>query len=84
MEASKAFGQKLKFLRHSRKLTQEEMAHRLNIEQKTYSNIENGKTAVTLDRINEIADVFAMNVLDLIGFDEKLIPFRVIHLQFQL
>lgn len=42
------------------------MAHLLGIEISTYSNIENGKTVLTINRIEQIADALEVPALRLI------------------
>ena len=43
----------------------------LNISQTAYSDIENNKTKLNLERIQEIAKIFEIDTNDLILFDEN-------------
>lgn len=66
----------MRILRESRDYSQEYVANILNINQKTYSNLESGKSKLTLDRINQLADLynvkpdyFLSNELPVINFN---------------
>ena len=43
----------------------------MNISQKAYSNLENNKTKIDDERLNQIAEVFEMEPQDIRLFDEK-------------
>ena len=51
----------MRILRESRDYSQEYVANILNINQKTYSNLESGKSKLTLDRINQLAEFYHVN-----------------------
>jgi transcriptional regulator with XRE-family HTH domain len=55
------FGDKLKQLRYSNRLTQQQMSHRLNMEQSNYSKYENNKIAPTADMINRVVSEFKVS-----------------------
>ncbi len=63
--------EKIKFFRHSKGLTQEQMAEKLGITPVAYSNIERGETNVSMKRLEEIATVMETNILDLLSLGEK-------------
>ena len=48
----------MRILRESRDYSQEYVANILNINQKTYSNLESGKTKLTLDRVQQLAEFY--------------------------
>ncbi|MFC4875069.1 helix-turn-helix domain-containing protein [Negadavirga shengliensis] len=48
----------MRILRESNDYSQEYVANVLDINQKTYSNLESGKTKLTLERINQLADFY--------------------------
>jgi len=48
----------MRILRESRDYSQEYVANVLDINQKTYSNLESGKTKLTLERINQLAEFY--------------------------
>lgn len=49
-------GQKIKSMRLSRDLTQEELAEKINVSQRTLSGIETGENFVTAETLDKIAD----------------------------
>lgn len=66
--------EKLRFVRHIKKWSQEEMAHRLNMSPSAYGSVERGETKLSLQRLEEIAKVFEVKLSDLIGdLNEKSI-----------
>ncbi|MBS9525656.1 helix-turn-helix transcriptional regulator [Litoribacter alkaliphilus] len=48
----------MRILRESRDYSQEYVANILDMNQKTYSNLESGKTKLTLERINQLAEFY--------------------------
>ena len=48
----------MRILRESNDYSQEYVADVLDITQKTYSNIESGKSKLTVERINQLADLY--------------------------
>jgi len=54
-------GIKIKKIRQLRDYKQSYMADMLNIEQNTYSKIENGKTSLTVDRLDAIAEILGVS-----------------------
>lgn len=62
----KKLGTKLKQLRKERKITQEELAERANLDPKSIIQIESGKRNPTLKTINKIARSLETSVSDLI------------------
>ncbi|MFS9215384.1 helix-turn-helix domain-containing protein [Streptococcus infantis] len=57
----------LKELRKEKKLTQTELATKLNISQKSYSNWESGKAEPTLDNIIKLANILDTTTDELLG-----------------
>ncbi|HEO7069359.1 TPA: helix-turn-helix transcriptional regulator, partial [Streptococcus agalactiae] len=57
----------LKELRKEKKLTQTELASKLNISQKSYSNWESGKAEPTLDNIIKLANILDTTTDELLG-----------------
>ena len=57
------YHKKIKEFRELRNYTQEYMAENLNITQRSYSSIENGKTQLTVDRLFEIAKILNVTVI---------------------
>ncbi|WP_421038288.1 helix-turn-helix domain-containing protein [Streptococcus hyointestinalis] len=61
----------LKELRKEKKLTQTELATKLNISQKSYSNWESGKSEPTLDNIVKLASILDTTTDKLLGIDKS-------------
>ena len=55
----------IKRLRKNSDFTQKQVAEQMNIETETYRKIENGKTALTTDRFQQIADILGINPIDI-------------------
>lgn len=66
-------GIKIRQLRELKGFSQEYMAHKLDISQKSYSKLERNETKIDWDRINEIAQIFEMDPVDLVNFDDTFI-----------
>lgn len=63
--------EKIKFMRQVKELSQEEMAEKLGLSLNGYANIERGHADAPLSRIQQIADVFEMDLMELLSFGEK-------------
>ena len=59
-------GKKLRTLRAERGFTQEKMADLLSIPQASYSNLENNKGRIDLKTIQKIAEIYEMDVIDVL------------------
>jgi transcriptional regulator with XRE-family HTH domain len=64
-------GEKIRKIRTIKGYSQDYVSDLLNISQAAYSDIENNKTKINLERIQEIAAIFKLDVNDLISFDEN-------------
>ena len=64
-------GNKIKRIRELKGLSQTEVADKLFISQRAYSDIENDKTKLDLDRLENLGKIFEMEPLDVLTFDEK-------------
>jgi transcriptional regulator with XRE-family HTH domain len=49
-------GQRIKKIREEKKITQEQLAERLNMSQQSYSSLERGETSINLRKLIEIAE----------------------------
>jgi len=63
--------EKIRFFRHAKGLTQEQMAEKLDITPVAYSNIERGKSGILMERLEEIAKAIEVDLLDLLSLGEK-------------
>jgi transcriptional regulator with XRE-family HTH domain len=66
-------GSKIKKIRELRNYTQEYMADRLQMSQSGYSKIETDEVDVNFQKLEQIATILEIKVLDLVGFDEKMV-----------
>ena len=68
-------GCKVRKLREIRNYTQDYMACQLDMSVSNYSKLERNEVSLTLDRLQEIADLLQLSVVDIIQFDENnLLP----------
>lgn len=63
--------EKIRFIRHIKKWSQEEVAHRLGMSPSAYGSIERGEIKLSLPRLEEIARVFEIDLAELVDFNEK-------------
>lgn len=64
-------GNKIKKIRELRNFTQDYMAGKLSMSISNYSKIERDEIPVTLDRLEEIANILMVKYNDILSFDEK-------------
>ena len=57
---------KIRAISTQQKISQEQMAERLDLTPQAYSKIESGKTKLSLDRIQQIAQILNIDVTELI------------------
>ena len=57
---------KIRAIRTQQKISQEQMAERLDLTPQAYSKVESGKTKLSLDRIQQIAQILNIDVTELI------------------
>ena len=62
-------GQKIRFERKKRNLSQEELAELANLSIHSVSNIENGVTDVKYSNLLQIAQAFEMKLCELLDFN---------------
>jgi len=63
---------KIKKLRISSGITQDQMAERVHLSLKAWQKIENGVTRLDLDRLNQIAEILEISLVDLINSEEGI------------
>lgn len=66
----KSLGKKIRLLRHQNGWSQEDVAKRLDISIPAFSKIETGITDVNLSRLQQIAKLFDMSVVQLLNFND--------------
>lgn len=64
---------KLKEFRKLKNLSQQQVADNIGINQKTYSNYENGKAEPSIDKLIKLAKLFGVSVDTLIGNDAEIV-----------
>src|SRR5471030_3240101 len=67
----KTLGKKIRLLRHQKGWSQEDVAKRLDISIPAFSKIETGITDINLSRLEQIAILFEMSVVQLLTFNES-------------
>jgi len=68
--------EKFKKIRLDKGLKQQEVAEKLGINTSSYTHIELGKTDVNWSRLLQIAEVFEMDVVELVTYGEELESLR--------
>ena len=63
--------EKIRLLREMHNWSQEEMAERIHMSKNGYAKIERGETKPNLDRLNQIAQVFGIDLIELINVSSK-------------
>ena len=64
----KKLGQKIRIERQKRKMSQEELAELADLNRNFVGMIERGETNLTVKKLENIANVFDMNIMDLFSF----------------
>ena len=62
-------------IRNEKRIKQIDIASVLDIDMSTYSKIESGKIALSVDRLEQIASFFEMDVVDVIYWPHKYIRY---------
>ena len=68
-------GQKLRLLREYRNYSQEYIAEKLGITQNAYSRIENNQTRLTAERLEKLAAILKISMIELLSEKEPVIHF---------
>jgi transcriptional regulator with XRE-family HTH domain len=63
--------EKIRFMRESKEWSQEDMAEKLAMSVSGYSKIERGETKGYIPKLEEIAKVFDMELMELMSFGER-------------
>ena len=81
MNVIEQLSSKLRILREVHDYTQEYVASVLEISQNTYSLIEKGESKLTIDRLEKLANLYRMDVADLIRLNEQTYINTITHSQ---
>ncbi|QLB21251.1 DNA-binding protein [Vespertiliibacter pulmonis] len=63
--------EKLRLLRENHHLSQEDMATKLSMSTKGYAKIERGETRSNLPRLEQISEIFNMDICELLTYGEE-------------
>ena len=69
--ANKSVGKSIRILRHQHGWSQEDIASRLGISIPAFSKIETGVTDVNLSRLEQIANIYEVSVVQLLNVDNE-------------
>lgn len=69
--------EKIRKVRESKAWSQEQVAEKLNMSLNGYAKIERGETKLYLDKLEQIAQVFDIDVVELMQSDGKNICFQI-------
>jgi len=79
-KTNKSVGQNIRTIRHQRGWSQEDVANRLGISIPAFSKIETGVTDINLSRLEQIANIYEVNVVNLLSLDVEEIEPQVSNL----
>lgn len=65
----------IRMRREANSWTQEEMAERLHMSTNNYAKLERGETKLNLHRLEQIANIFNIDVIELLNTGEKNVMF---------
>jgi len=68
-KTDKNVGKNIRTIRHQRGWSQEDVANRLGISIPAFSKIETGVTDINLSRLEQIANIYEVNVVNLLALD---------------
>ena len=69
--------EKIRRIRESKEWSQEQMAEKLNMSLNGYAKIERGETKLYLDKLEQIAQILDIDVVELMQSDGKNICFQI-------
>ena len=79
-QSNKSVGRNIRAIRHKNNWSQEDVANKLGISIPAFSKIETGITDVNLSRLQQIADIFGMSLVQVLVFEEIQEEFQSTHL----
>ena len=68
-------GHKLRHFRTKKGISQETLAHLLGVERNSYIKMENGKTNVSWERLEQIVKILEVDIWELLSYDEKQVVY---------
>jgi transcriptional regulator with XRE-family HTH domain len=70
-KTNKSVGKNIRTIRHQRNWSQEDVANRLGISIPAFSKIETGVTDINLSRLEQIATIYEVSVVNLFALDAE-------------
>src|ERR1700761_6551493 len=70
-KTNKSVGRNIRTIRHQRSWSQEDVANRLGISIPAFSKIETGVTDINLSRLEQIANIYEVNVIQLLSLEAE-------------
>ncbi|WP_326938367.1 helix-turn-helix domain-containing protein [Avibacterium sp. 21-599] len=70
--------EKIRALREINQWSQEEMAEKIQMSKNGYAKMERGESKINLSRLEQIAEVFNLDIIELISSEEKNLILQVI------
>src|ERR1044072_4361495 len=70
-KTNKTIGKNIRTFRHQHGWSQEDVANRLGISIPAFSKIETGVTDINLSRLEQIANIFEINVAQMLALDSE-------------
>lgn len=70
--------EKIRILREERFLSQEQMAEKMQLSPNSYGKLERGETKLTFEKLEKIANIFDLDIVELINTGEKT-SYQVMH-----
>jgi transcriptional regulator with XRE-family HTH domain len=72
-KTNKVIGKNIRTFRHQRGWSQEDVASRLGISIPAFSKIETGVTDINLSRLEQIANIYEVDVVQIIAMDTEVV-----------
>ncbi|MCP1660130.1 helix-turn-helix domain-containing protein [Neisseria perflava] len=69
--------EKIRKIRELKNFSQENMAEQLQMSVNGYAKIERGEVGVQMDKLEQIAGVFGMDVVDLLSLDKNMVYLNI-------
>lgn len=69
--------EKIKMMREMNQWTQEDVAEKLGMSTTGYAKIERGQTNVSVEKLKQIAQIFNINIAQLLDDNEKFVIFSI-------
>ena len=71
--------EKIRKIRELKNFSQENMAEQLQMSVNGYAKIERGEVGLQMDKLEKIADVLGMDVVDLLSVDKSLVFLNMVN-----